>query len=139
MLQVPYNIPRRLRIGPWKELTQLRGRDEALARKLFRLPDHQARALAGMGYVYADRTPYIHRGFPEAIRDIANKSSTIRCNFDVGGLWDVEAMINERIDWTAEEWETRPRAWNEEWDTACVPPLPTFVELLAENGWEFDD
>ncbi|KAI8223616.1 hypothetical protein K4K55_009958 [Colletotrichum sp. SAR 10_96] len=75
---------------------------------------------------------YIYEGFPQAMRDIAEGKSIVRCNFSVGTPWDVESIIKERrgrseVEWN-EDWFTHsPRTWE------TVPPLPSWADCLRED------
>ncbi|KAF4907995.1 hypothetical protein CGCVW01_v012404 [Colletotrichum viniferum] len=75
---------------------------------------------------------YIYEGFSQAMRDIAEGKSIVRCNFSVGTPWDVESIIEERrgrseVEWN-EDWFTHsPRTWE------TVSPLPSWADCLRED------
>ncbi|KAF4850444.1 hypothetical protein CGCSCA4_v003903 [Colletotrichum siamense] len=75
---------------------------------------------------------YIYEGFPRAMRDVAEKKSVVRCNFDVGVPWDVERIVEERRGRGEQE-------WNEDWfahdplSWETVPPLPSWADCLRED------
>ncbi|KAH0439142.1 hypothetical protein CcaCcLH18_02937 [Colletotrichum camelliae] len=75
---------------------------------------------------------YIYEGFPQAMRDIAEGKSIVRCNFDVGVPWDVERIVEERRGCSEQEWnedwfEHKPLFWQ------TVPPLPLWADCLRED------
>ncbi|KAE9567354.1 hypothetical protein CGMCC3_g16531 [Colletotrichum fructicola] len=75
---------------------------------------------------------YMYEGFPRAMRDVAEKKSVVRCNFDVGVPWDVERIVEERRGRGEQE-------WNEDWfahdplSWETVPPLPSWADCLRED------
>ncbi|KAK1839432.1 hypothetical protein CCHR01_17941 [Colletotrichum chrysophilum] len=75
---------------------------------------------------------YMYEGFPRAMRDVAEKKSVVRCNFDVGVPWDVERIVEERRGRGEQE-------WNEDWfahdplSWETVPPLPSWTDCLRED------
>lgn len=96
-------------------------------------------ALAHLSPSYFERRDsqcYISEAFPQAVRDIVNGTSVVRCNFPLRGAWDdekVEELITKARAWTIE-------AWSEHWDSdrphkllQTSSPLPTFLELLRER------
>lgn len=74
--------------------------------------------------------------------DVSSGScSVIRCNFDVGEPWDVEALIEAGREWGPVEWHAKwrprlgdmaPEGYDDWWQTA--PPLPSWDDLLLENS-----
>jgi hypothetical protein len=76
------------------------------------------------------RRGYQWEDLPQAITSLQNGeyASFIECNFDVGAPYDIESLINERLNWTAEEWEDE---WelreDDEFNTEA--PLPSWEEL----------
>lgn len=50
----------------------------------------------------------LSENFPQAVRDIANGSSIIRCNFDTGKFWDVNQLVesNNMAQWSLQEWRS---------------------------------
>ncbi|KAJ0317713.1 hypothetical protein Brms1b_004717 [Colletotrichum noveboracense] len=75
---------------------------------------------------------YMYEGFPRAMRDVAEKKSVVRCNFDVGVPWDVERIVEERRGRGEQE-------WNEDWfahdplSWETVPPLLSWADCLRED------
>ncbi|KAK6213458.1 hypothetical protein QIS74_09460 [Colletotrichum tabaci] len=86
------------------------------------------------GEAWSDWYPgYYFRGFPQAMKDIADQKSVVQCNFDVGEPWNVERMVQDHMDWNAQKWAEQMREGHEPklWET--VPPLPTWRTVLEEN------
>ncbi|KAG7043978.1 zinc knuckle, partial [Colletotrichum scovillei] len=84
---------------------------------------------------------YFYEDFPRAMADIAmgdEGSSVVRCNFDVGQVWDVERVIRYHRSWSPEKWKAEwPKHEPALWET--VPPLPEWVALLEENILGYDE
>jgi hypothetical protein len=82
-------------------------------------------------YTWLDRRfrcGFIYDALPNALRDISQESSLIRCNFDPGLPQDPEALVAAHNGWSIEEWE---RAWDthEPAEYQTVPPLPPWHVL----------
>ncbi|KAF9874204.1 hypothetical protein CkaCkLH20_08187 [Colletotrichum karsti] len=75
---------------------------------------------------------YFFEGLPDAIRDIAEGHSIVRCNFDVGSLWDVDRLVSEHRAWNSLTWQ---REWfsHEPRFRETSPPLPEWRSLLEDN------
>ncbi|KAI8219685.1 hypothetical protein K4K54_009328 [Colletotrichum sp. SAR 10_86] len=68
-----------------------------------------------------------------AMEDMAQQKSVIQCNFDVGKAWDVENIIQEHKDWTAQQWA---EGWPVDYDPASwetESPLSSWRSLLEED------
>ncbi|KAJ0365054.1 hypothetical protein COL26b_012219 [Colletotrichum chrysophilum] len=70
--------------------------------------------------------------WPQALRDIAEGSSIVRCNFDVGDSWDVENIVEDHRQWTVQQWmeglgKREPSTWEPD------APLPNWREIIEEN------
>ncbi|KAJ0335087.1 hypothetical protein COL922a_009759 [Colletotrichum nupharicola] len=68
-----------------------------------------------------------------AMEDMAQQKSVIQCNFDVGKAWDVQNIIQEHKDWTAQQWAER---WPVDYDPASwetESPLSSWRSLLEED------
>ncbi|KAI8179645.1 hypothetical protein K4K51_003419 [Colletotrichum sp. SAR 10_75] len=70
--------------------------------------------------------------WPQALRDIAEGSSIVRCNFDVGDSWDVEKIVEDHRQWTVQQWmeglgKREPSTWEPD------APLPNWREIIEEN------
>ncbi|CAI0651933.1 unnamed protein product [Colletotrichum noveboracense] len=70
--------------------------------------------------------------WPQALRDIAEGSSIVRCNFDVGDSWDVEKIVEDHRQWTVQQWmeglgKREPSTWEPD------APLPNWREIVEEN------
>ncbi|WQF85229.1 hypothetical protein CDEST_10243 [Colletotrichum destructivum] len=66
------------------------------------------------GYPNRDRPVnccYLLDGFPQAMRDIVNGNSVVRCSFHPGKPWVVESLIDEQRLWSLGEWKFR---WSRE-------------------------
>ncbi|KAF6814913.1 hypothetical protein CPLU01_14276 [Colletotrichum plurivorum] len=75
---------------------------------------------------------YKYECLPQALRDIADNKSTVRCNFDVGEPWDVEKIIHEHRSWTLEKWaEEWAKHEPVTWEPAA--PLPGLRAILERN------
>jgi hypothetical protein len=76
------------------------------------------------------RYGYQWEGLPEAITGLQNGeyASFIDCNFDLGAAYDPERLIQERVGWTAKEWESEWTARRDDpFDTEA--PLPRWHKL----------
>jgi hypothetical protein len=76
------------------------------------------------------RFGYQWEGLPQAITDLQNGeyASFIECNFDLGAAYDPERLIEERVGWTAEEWEDEwAERGDDKFDTEA--PLPPWRKL----------
>ncbi|EQB46378.1 hypothetical protein CGLO_14574 [Colletotrichum gloeosporioides Cg-14] len=70
--------------------------------------------------------------WPQALRDIAEGTSIVRCNFDVGDSWDVEKIVEDHRQWTVQQWmagldKREPPTWEPD------APLPSWREIIGEN------
>ncbi|OBR10273.1 C6 transcription factor [Colletotrichum higginsianum IMI 349063] len=85
----------------------------------------------GVAYEKAANHSYLYEGFPQAIRDIVNGTSVVRCNFDPGEYEDVEQLIETRKTWTLAEWKGK---WYERVTKSFEPspPLPSWKDILRE-------
>lgn len=76
------------------------------------------------------RKAYQFEGFPQAITSLqkGEYSSFIECNFDLGEMYNPETLIEERVGWTAEQWEKEREDREEEiFDIEALQPI-TFPE-----------
>ncbi|KAK2730779.1 hypothetical protein CKAH01_09402 [Colletotrichum kahawae] len=76
---------------------------------------------------------YTVKHLPQALRDIAEEKSVVRCNFDIGEPWDFERFVREHKGWSHANWA---RGWGKEherknWETES--PLPSWKSILEEN------
>ncbi|KAF6840977.1 hypothetical protein CMUS01_03750 [Colletotrichum musicola] len=75
---------------------------------------------------------YKYECLPQALRDIAENKSIVRCNFDVSEPWDVEKIIHENRSWTLEKWaEEWAKHEPATWEPAA--PLPGLRAILERN------
>ncbi|KAF6783341.1 hypothetical protein CSOJ01_15915 [Colletotrichum sojae] len=75
---------------------------------------------------------YKYECLPQALRDIADNKSIVRCNFNVGEPWDVEKIIHEHRSWILEEWaEEWAKHEPATWEPAA--PLPGLRAILERN------
>ncbi|KAK1974470.1 hypothetical protein LZ30DRAFT_607915 [Colletotrichum cereale] len=75
---------------------------------------------------------YFFEGLPQAVRDMSNGNSIVRCNFDPGEPRDVDALVYEHRNWTMATWNEKwPRHNPMGWDTEAL--LPSWMDLLREN------
>ncbi|KAK2740002.1 hypothetical protein CKAH01_07171 [Colletotrichum kahawae] len=70
--------------------------------------------------------------WPQALRDIAEGTSIVRCNFDVGDPWSVEQIVDEHRRWAMNQWteeleKPEPLAWEPD------APLPGWKEIIEED------
>ncbi|KAF0321120.1 hypothetical protein GQ607_011727 [Colletotrichum asianum] len=70
--------------------------------------------------------------WPQALRDIAEGTSVVKCNFDVGDPWSVEQIVDEHRGWTMNQWteeleRPEPLAWEPD------APLPGWKEIIEED------
>ncbi|KAF6780809.1 hypothetical protein CMUS01_16805, partial [Colletotrichum musicola] len=83
----------------------------------------------------ANNSWYIFHGFPQAVQDMLDKKSVVKCDFDLGSGIDVEELIEEKLAVCAdvkaweEGWSIRERDWLEP-----RLPLPSWDSLLCENS-----
>ncbi|KAF5846217.1 hypothetical protein GGP41_003602 [Bipolaris sorokiniana] len=76
---------------------------------------------------------FIFEGFPEVMQTLSTTSSLIRCNFDLGVPYDVEAIIENYRDL---DWD----GWYSQWfshspsEFQTEPPLPPWHELRWLRG-----
>ncbi|KAF4900998.1 hypothetical protein CGCVW01_v013374 [Colletotrichum viniferum] len=76
---------------------------------------------------------YTFKHLPQALRDIAEEKSVVRCNFDIGEPWDFEKLVREHKGWSHANWakgwadEREPKIWETE------SPLPSWKSILEEN------
>ncbi|KAI3321438.1 hypothetical protein HD806DRAFT_152912 [Xylariaceae sp. AK1471] len=72
--------------------------DLAVCRKLVSIP-HGYQALAMLN-------PWVEASFPQGMRSMTNAdgNALIRCTFDAGEPWDIEAMIEARSNWSMRDW-----------------------------------
>ncbi|KAH0423458.1 hypothetical protein CcaCcLH18_12155 [Colletotrichum camelliae] len=76
---------------------------------------------------------YTFKHLPQALRDIAEEKSVVRCNFDIGEPWDFERFVREHKGWSHANWA---RGWGKEhepknWKTES--PLPSWKSIMEEN------
>lgn len=76
---------------------------------------------------------YTFKHLPQALRDIAEEKSVVRCNFDIGEPWDFEKLVREHKGWSQANWA---KGWADErerkiWETES--PLPSWKSILEEN------
>ncbi|KAF9875378.1 hypothetical protein CkaCkLH20_07198 [Colletotrichum karsti] len=81
---------------------------------------------------------YVFHNFPQALEDMTNNRSIVRCNFDVGETWNVERLIREHEQWTQKEWI---RGWNTHDPDIWYPeaPLPGLQAIFEENNLPLPD
>ncbi|KAJ3956616.1 hypothetical protein N0V92_006851 [Colletotrichum tropicale] len=70
--------------------------------------------------------------WPQALRDIAEGNSIVRCNFDVGDSWDVKKIVEDHRQRTVQQWmagldKREPSTWEPD------APLPSWREIIEEN------
>ncbi|KAK2051895.1 hypothetical protein LY76DRAFT_599024 [Colletotrichum caudatum] len=80
---------------------------------------------------------YVFEGFPQAVRDISDGNSIIKCNFAVEKPLDVERMLEKGKGWTLGQWklfwyDREKLRHDREPDT----PSPSWLQLLCENSWD---
>jgi hypothetical protein len=76
---------------------------------------------------------YHFEAFPEVFRSLVNGTRPwIKCNFETGGLVDIDDILGEHHGWSAEYWEN---AWGSHSPPAfeTTPPLPPWREIIAAN------
>lgn len=56
------------------------------------------------------KTGYMYESFPSAVKNLSKTSLLVRCNFDPGEAYDVEAVVERNGGKSAEEWK---QAWAE--------------------------
>ncbi|KAK2033543.1 hypothetical protein LX32DRAFT_74198 [Colletotrichum zoysiae] len=91
--------------------------------------------------VYCYNKWYVFEGFPQAIRDIANGNSIVKCNFAVEKPWDVEKGLEQNKGWTFGQWKSH---WLDSEKILRVgeaayqpdPPSPSWLQMLCENSWD---
>ncbi|KAF9871260.1 hypothetical protein CkaCkLH20_11181 [Colletotrichum karsti] len=72
---------------------------------------------------------YFFEDFPQAVRDMVDGTSNVRCEFFPGTPWDVAELIVQARTWG-------PRAWEKEWfkhspaHWETAPPLPNWEAIL---------
>ncbi|KAF4829909.1 hypothetical protein CGCSCA4_v014418 [Colletotrichum siamense] len=76
---------------------------------------------------------YTFKHLPQALRDIAEEKSVVRCNFNIGEPWDFERLVREHKGWSHANWA---KNWGDEhkrkhWETES--PLPSWKSILEEN------
>lgn len=87
--------------------------------------------------LYPERLHSVYPGYtfeclPQALRDITNNKSIVRCNFDVGEPLDVESIIHEHRSWTIQTWrEEWAKHEPATWEPAA--PLPGLRAILERN------
>ncbi|MCJ1323697.1 hypothetical protein MMC10_000358 [Thelotrema lepadinum] len=77
---------------------------------------------------------YQSERFPQAVRSMVEGRSPIRCNFPIGGLWDVQHVLDENsanetlLDWE-DGWEDKvyPKTFQ------TMSPLPSWQDLRLDK------
>jgi hypothetical protein len=71
---------------------------------------------------------YFYEMLPQAVRDISNGTSPIRCNFDPGVIQSAEALVDARTNWSLQQWRS---GWDahEPQDFQTHDPLPPWSQL----------
>ncbi|KAF3801819.1 hypothetical protein GCG54_00015039 [Colletotrichum gloeosporioides] len=78
---------------------------------------------------------HVLEGFPQAVQDIVAGKSIVKCNFDMGEIWDVEKLVEDRKDWTMSDWDQRwKRGFHVRFDPD--PPSPKYLQLLCDNTFD---
>ena len=74
---------------------------------------------------------YYSERFPQAVRDIVQGTSFIRCNFPIGGTsWAAKEILELNQDLvSAYEWQERWEERREALTFQTTPPLPTWIDL----------
>ncbi|KAK1991238.1 hypothetical protein LX36DRAFT_663483 [Colletotrichum falcatum] len=82
-----------------------------------------------------DNRWYLFEAFPQAIRDIVDGNSIVKCNFALGEAWDVERLVEQNKEWSFADWKA---GWydREKETFEPDPPSPSWVQLRCENSWD---
>lgn len=78
---------------------------------------------------------YLFEGFPQALQDILDNRSVVRCDFYTGTSSDMERLVEGRLakvmhlDTWKRHWRNRKRQFYEP-----RPPLPNWRTILRQNG-----
>ncbi|KAK1973341.1 hypothetical protein LZ30DRAFT_611134 [Colletotrichum cereale] len=88
-----------------------------------RREDHRSRNYFYIGAESFCNHSYVCERFPQAVADIVNGTSIVRCSFNPGELSDVEQLVEERKSWTLADWKTK---WFAR-DTPTFRPSPGFT------------
>ena len=76
---------------------------------------------------------YIMNGFPQAMRDITNGNSIVKCNFDIPEeSWDDGPIPEMGRRWSLEQWEEGSQVRTQR-DYDTEPPLPSWLDLRRED------
>lgn len=80
-----------------------------------------------------DHSCYIFEALPQAVGDMIEGRSIVRCNFPIGGSWDVEQVLEQSRVRNYDEWLKK---WNSELSPKSFqtsPPLPKWIDLRPEQ------
>ncbi|KAH9240111.1 hypothetical protein K456DRAFT_48164 [Colletotrichum gloeosporioides 23] len=111
-----------------RDIAWQRAWEESLDRGVASLPSVQ-----DFGLWYHLYPGHRFKHLSRAMEDMAQQKSVVQCNFDVGKAWDVENIIQEHKDWTAQQWAER---WPVDYDPASwetESPLSSWRSLLEED------
>jgi hypothetical protein len=75
---------------------------------------------------------YIMSGFPQAMRDITNGNSIVKCNFEIPESWGAGSIPEMGRRWSLGEWGEGSQVRTQQ-DYNTDPPLPNWLDLRRED------
>lgn len=76
---------------------------------------------------------YAFEDFAQVVKSIVNGNSFIGCNFNIGDIPDIQALLDMSRDWTLNQWTSESRRILARVRNYPSPPLPPWRDLRLKQ------